>query len=194
MSSAVSRIFVQKNVYIIQNKNLFVLKKNNTFVEVAEVKGVQIQDFFVSKGISIYFSNATGLYKVDRPGKTIYLLSNKFKVMQITEDYENGGVFFATNDGIYMDFVFKRTVRRVSDIKRAFGIAFWNVYTKRKKRQLIYSDNHGIYALRSSNHSKFCLKRNTSKSHLTSRRYTLTTPEISFTLGNNTESEFILNF
>ncbi|RVE53767.1 hypothetical protein evm_001659 [Chilo suppressalis] len=143
-------IFVKRNFYYIQypSQKLHVYQ-DDYFVPVVEASNIEIDHFFISKHMDIYFSNRTALYKVERPQKEATLLNDETVIRQIVED-GYGDIYFCASDGIYLeDKPYSRT-KQVAQINQAFGMTF------DEHDNIIYSDQDAIYRLLPSKSNNIC--------------------------------------
>ncbi|XP_047036343.1 ommochrome-binding protein-like isoform X1 [Helicoverpa zea] len=144
-------LFVRRNFYYIEypTQKLYVYQ-DDSFVQVAEAINIEVDHFFVSKHIDVYFSNKTALYKVERPNNEAIVLNDEIVIRQIVED-SYGDVFFCAGDGIYLEDKPYHKVKKVAEIEQAFGMTFDD------KDHIIYSDKDKIYRLIPSKYSGLCL-------------------------------------
>ncbi|KAH9633287.1 hypothetical protein HF086_000886 [Spodoptera exigua] len=143
-------LFVRRNFYYIEypTQKLFVYQ-DDSFVQVAEAINIEVDHFFVSKHIDVYFSNKTALYKVERPNNEAIVLNDEIVIRQIVED-SYGDVYFCAGDGIYLEDKPYHKVKKVAEIDQAFGMTFDD------KDHVIYSDKDTIYRLNPSKYSGLC--------------------------------------
>lgn len=159
-------LFVRRNFYYIQypSQKLYVYKRKK-FRMVPEASNMEIDNFFVTQQFEIYFSNKTGLYKVQKPRLKPYVLRLGINVKQITYDVY-GDIYFCASDGIYTAEKRRRKIRKVADINDMVGMDFYKAgnseKTKRKNYEIIYADKHNIYMLLPSARGKICIN-STSK-------------------------------
>ncbi|XP_035441583.2 ommochrome-binding protein isoform X1 [Spodoptera frugiperda] len=144
-------LFVRRNFYYIEypTQKLFVYQ-DDSFVQVAEAINIEVDHFFVSKHIDVYFANKTALYKVDRPNNEAVVLNDEIVIRQIVED-SYGDVYFCAGDGIYLEDKPYHKLKKIAEIDQAFGMSFDD------KDRLIYSDKDTIYRLNPSKYSGLCL-------------------------------------
>ncbi|XP_075986620.1 ommochrome-binding protein-like isoform X2 [Anticarsia gemmatalis] len=143
-------IFVRRNFYYIEypTQKLYVYQ-DDTFVKVAEATDIEVDNFFISKQLDIYFSNKTALYKVEKNSRQPIVLNDEIAVRQIAEDIY-GDIYFCASDGIYVEDKPYHKSKKVADIHQAFGMTFDEV------DHIIYSDKDAIYRMRPSKYSKLC--------------------------------------
>lgn len=159
-------LFVRRNFYYIQypSQKLYVYKRKK-FRMVPEASNMEIDNFFVTQQFEIYFSNKTGLYKVQKPRLKPYVLRLGINVKQITYDVY-GDIYFCASDGIYTAEKRRRKIRKVAEINDMVGMDFHKAgnseKTKRKNYEIIYADKHNIYMLLPSARGKICIN-STSK-------------------------------
>ncbi|CAB3232509.1 unnamed protein product [Arctia plantaginis] len=144
-------IFVRRNFYYIEypTQKLYVYQDDN-FVKVSEATDIEIDTFYISRHIDIYFANKTALYKVAKPDKQPIVLNDEIAVRQIAEDVY-GDIYFCASDGMYVEEKPYHKVKKVASIDQAFGMTF------DEKDQIIYSDKDAIYRLLPSKYSRLCL-------------------------------------
>ncbi|KAM3957280.1 ommochrome-binding protein-like [Aphomia sociella] len=143
-------LFVRRNFYYIEypTQKLYVYQ-DDSFVLVAEARNIEVDNFFISKHLDIYFSNKTALYKVEKNRKYVIVLNDDVIVRQIVED-GYGDTYFCASDGIYIEDKPYNHIRKLADINQAFGLAF------DEHDHVIYSDQDAIYKLLASNNSREC--------------------------------------
>lgn len=143
-------LFVKRNFYFIEypTQKLHVYQDDD-FVPVAESVDIEIDCFFISKHLDIYFSNRTALYKVERPKKDAIVLSDEIVIRQIVED-SYGDTYFCASDGIYLEEKPYHRVKKAADIGQAFGLTF------DERDHIIYSDQDAIYRLVPSKNHDLC--------------------------------------
>lgn len=154
-----------KKMYYItyQGKNLYVNNEDG-FVKVEEVVNNVVENFFITKQSKLYYSNDTGLYKVQNyliPFDPAILIKNDITVRQITEDIY-GNAFFCAKDGIYVDDLITSGVKQLARIDDLSSIAL--IPTGVYSYDIIYSDKDAIYRLSASKNG-YCLNsmQNTAK-------------------------------
>lgn len=156
-------IFIRRKFYYIQHpsQQLYVFKKEK-FRKVPETIGIEIDNFFITRNFVVYFSNRTGLFKakMNKKEKRPYVLADKIEIRQITEDLY-GAVYFCASDGIYVEDLNRRRIKRVAKIDQLFSITFmdhFHLSPKKEFNQLVYSDKYAIYVLTHNNYSRLCAK------------------------------------
>lgn len=143
-------LFVKRNFYYIEypTQKLRVYQ-DDEFLPVAEAVNIEIDHFFISKQMDVYFSNRTALYKVEKPKKEAIVLSDEIVVRQIVED-SYGDTYFCASDGIYIEEKPYHRIKKVAHIVQAFGLTF------DEHDQIVYSDENSIYRLRPSQIANLC--------------------------------------
>ncbi|XP_052751236.1 ommochrome-binding protein-like [Galleria mellonella] len=143
-------LFVRRNFYYIEypTQKLYVYN-DDSFVEVAEARNIEVDHFFISRNMDIYFSNKTALYKVEKNTKRPIVLNDEIIIRQIVED-GYGDTYFCGSDGIYIEDKPYHRISKLADINQAFGLAF------DEHDHILYSDQDAIYKLLHSNYSIIC--------------------------------------
>ncbi|XP_063834447.1 ommochrome-binding protein-like [Ostrinia nubilalis] len=143
-------LFVRRNFYYIEypTQKLRVYQ-DDEFLPVAEAINIEVDHFFISKHMDIYFSNRTALYKVEKPKKEAIVLSDEVVIRQIVED-SYGDTYFCTSDGIYIEDKPYHRIKKVAHIVQAFGLTF------DEHDQIVYSDRNAIYRLKPSKVGPLC--------------------------------------
>ncbi|CAB3232506.1 unnamed protein product [Arctia plantaginis] len=152
-------LFIRRNFYYIEypSQQLYIYNAGK-FKQVKEAIGIEIDNFFVTRRFEIYYTNKTGVYKLEKPSKPPKVLSKKIIVSQITQDIY-GDLYFCANDGIYIEDRRSEMIMKVADIHQPYGITFVRIVTNRgETNQLIYSDATSIYILLPSEHKDMCYK------------------------------------
>lgn len=152
-------LFVRRNFYYIEypSKQLYIYNSGK-FKQVKEAIGIEVDHFFVTRRLEIYYTNKTGVYKLEKPSKPPKVLSNTMLVRQITQDIY-GDLYFCASDGIYMEDRLSDVIKKVADIHEPYGITFVRIITNSgETNQLIYSDATSIYILLPSEHKDVCYK------------------------------------
>ncbi|XP_053619702.1 ommochrome-binding protein-like isoform X1 [Plodia interpunctella] len=143
-------LYVNKNFYYIQypSQKLYVLQEDG-FFKVAEATKIEVEQFFISRDKSVYYSNKTALYKVELRSRKIIVLNDDIVVRQIAED-KYGDVYFCASNGIYVEDKPYRRIKCLAKIDDLYGLTFDEL------DRVIYSDATSIYRLDKSNYSKLC--------------------------------------
>ncbi|XP_030030640.1 ommochrome-binding protein-like [Manduca sexta] len=145
-------IFIRKHFYYIQypSQRLFVYQ-NDMFVQVSEALNIEVDNFFISKYLDIYFSNKTALFRVSKNKKIAAILNDEIIIRQIVED-AYGDVYFCAHDGVYFEDKPFRRLKKIADIDHAFGLTF------DENDHVIYSNKDSIYRLVPSKYGNLCYK------------------------------------
>lgn len=143
-------LFVKRNFYYIEypTQKLHVYQDDD-FVPVAEAVNIEVDHFFISKRLDIYFANRTALYKIEKPKKDTTVLSDDIVIRQIVED-GYGDIYFCASDGIYIEDKPYHRLKKTANINQAFGLTF------DERDQIVYSDQNAIYRLVASKHHSAC--------------------------------------
>lgn len=145
-------IFIRRHFYYIEypTQKLYVYQ-DDTFVLVAEALNIEVDHFFVSKNLDIYFSNKTALFKVEKMRKNPILLNDEIVVRQIVDD-TYGDVYFCASNGVYLENKPYHNLKKMASIDNTFGMTF------DENDHVIYSDKDAIYRLLPSKYSNVCYK------------------------------------
>lgn len=143
-------IFVRKHFYYILYPTLSLYVYNgDTFTKVHEAIGLKIERFFIANNKDIYYTNETGLCKIDQQTRTLVFLNDDVKVKQLAED-KFGDVYLATDKGIYVEMNPGFRIKKLVAISQTYGLTF------DLNDNIIYSDADGIYRLTQSDNAIHC--------------------------------------
>lgn len=159
-------IFVQKHLYYIDvTKMKLHVYENNKFKLVPKVANIEIENFFVSKSFTMYYSNRTALFRAHRPVRPAKIIHDSLHVKQITQDYATDYVFFVANEGIYhVNDVDQDKVKKTGDINKVFGMTFKSSDAEFEPGQAIISYKNSIITLIPGKYGDQCLEVKSRKS------------------------------
>lgn len=147
-------IFITKNYfYYIEypSKTLYIGKGYDFRTAKSLIDG-QVDVYFVSNDNTIYFTNSTGLFKVEeptRPQTKILKMESDLHIRQIIQDNFNN-VYFGAFEGIYTDT--GRSIKKICNIDKIYGITMFNIVSSAAAHGtminiIMYSNEKHIYRL-----------------------------------------------